>query len=61
MWRHAKVLGAVGAGGQAALEALGVSDDAAGVVVGASADVTGELVSLLALHRVWERFPHRLT
>ncbi len=61
MWRHLKVLGAVGAGGQAALEALGVSDDAAGVVVGASADVTGELVTLLALHRVWERFPHRLT
>jgi catalase len=55
-WRHAKVVGAWGAGVQV-LELAGVSGTP-GVVAGEdAAGVFGEVQTLMAGHRVWERFP----
>jgi catalase len=52
--RHAKALGACGAG-QAVLTAA-VPEPTAGVVVAAgAAEVSSALVELLATHRVWDR------
>jgi len=58
--RHAKVVGAWGAG-RDALAAAGLPTDDPGVVVGEDAQtVLGEVQQLLAQHRVWERFPASL-
>ena len=55
-WRHAKSIGAWG-DGASALEAAGIPDDGAGVVLGADGDtVADEVLTLLAGHRVWDRF-----
>ena len=58
-YRHAKVIGAWGDGVQA-LDAAGVTG-APGVVTGDdAAAVFAEVQSLMANHRVWERFPSPL-
>ena len=55
-WRHAKVIGAWRPG-TAALQQSGVAGTP-GVVVGEqAAEVFAEVQSLMASHRVWERFP----
>jgi catalase len=55
-WRHAKAIGAWGAGASA-LQDAGVAGTP-GVVTGDSATaVFTEVKALMALHRVWERFP----
>ncbi|QDY07332.1 catalase [Micromonospora sp. HM134] len=55
-WRHAKVIGGWGAGVRV-LELAGVAG-AAGVVAGDSpTGVLADAQTLLAAHRVWERFP----
>jgi catalase len=57
MWRHCKVLAAVGDAGSTALTGAGVTEDGAGVVVEEDAQTVVERVGdLLALHRVWDRF-----
>ncbi|MCW2866105.1 MAG: catalase [Marmoricola sp.] len=54
-WRHAKVVGAWGAG-VPVLAAAGITDSP-GIVVGeGGAEVLAEVQRLLASHRVWERF-----
>jgi catalase len=59
-YRHAKVIGAWGDGVQA-LGAAGVTVGS-GVVTGEdAAAVFGEVQSLMANHRVWERVPSSLT
>jgi len=60
--RHCKVIGAWGAGAQA-LEAAGIDAAAtAGVVVGDSGPaVLAEVTELMGAHRVWERYPARLS
>jgi catalase len=56
-YRHAKAIGAWGAA-DVALAAAGCDGSAPGVVVGEGPDqVLAEVVSLLAEHRVWHRFP----
>ncbi|GAA4883399.1 catalase [Kitasatospora terrestris] len=56
-WRHGKAVGGWGAAGQA-LEAAGIPADAPGVVLGDDGeDVLAGITTLLAAHRVWERFP----
>ncbi|MGW0069740.1 hypothetical protein ACWDUI_20000 [Streptosporangium sandarakinum] len=55
-WRHAKAIGAWGAG-VAVLERAGITG-APGVVRGDSAmEVLNGVRGLMAAHRVWERFP----
>ena len=54
-FRHAKAVGAVGDG--ARLEAAGIPLDGPGVVLGSLPEVVTGLTTLLATHRVWERFP----
>ena len=55
-FRHAKALGAWGAGVQA-LELAGASPMDVGIVTGDNpADVFDEVLDLLGAHRVWERF-----
>ena len=55
-FRHAKVIGAWGAGA-GALPAAGIESDAVGVVVGDTAvAVFDEVHTLLGSHRVWDRF-----
>lgn len=55
-YRHAKVIGAWGAGVEA-LAAAGVPADAAGIVSGSTpAEVLAEVEGLMGAHRVWERF-----
>jgi catalase len=60
MWRHSKVLGALGSAGSAVLEASGVREGDAGVVTaeqaGSPAGLLAEVAELLTLHRVWDRF-----
>jgi catalase len=53
-FRHAKALGSAGEPGW--LEAAGIPADAAGVVTGSLDEVIGEFTTLLATHRVWDRF-----
>jgi catalase len=48
-------VGAVGDG--ARLEAAGIPLDGPGVVLGSLPEVITGFTSLLATHRVWERFP----
>ena len=55
-FRHAKALGAWGAGGSV-LEAAGIPTSAPGIVTGTPAQVVTDVTGLLARHRVWERFP----
>ena len=61
MWRHSKVIGALGRSGSAVLDASGVGADAAGVVTAdganAPADLLADVAEQLTLHRVWDRFP----
>ncbi|MGD9958279.1 catalase [Nocardioides sp.] len=55
-FRHAKVIGAWGAGAQA-LSSAGIDAGAVGVLVGDDAgELFGQLHGLLAAHRVWDRF-----
>lgn len=54
-WRHAKPIGVVGDGGTA-LEPSDVAADGGGVVQGDADAVVEELLELLSLHRVWDRF-----
>jgi catalase len=55
-FRHAKALGAWGAGVQA-LEFAGITADEVGVVVGDSPiEVFAAVHELLGAHRVWDRF-----
>ncbi|GAB3372384.1 hypothetical protein GCM10027452_31570 [Micromonospora halotolerans] len=55
-WRHAKAIGAWGAGAEV-LRQAGVAGTP-GVVTGDSAaEVFGTVQQLMAAHRVWERFP----
>ena len=59
-YRHAKVIGAWGAG-RGALATAGLPADDAGVVVGEdSQTVLGQVQQLMARHRAWERFPASL-
>lgn len=56
IWRHSKALGLVDANG--ILTAAGITaDKPAGVVWDRPDAVASQLIALLALHRVWERFP----
>jgi catalase len=58
MWRHAKVIASAGPEAIDTLTALGLPHDAPGVVASEEATlVTEKVVTLLALHRVWDRFP----
>ncbi|GAA4078676.1 catalase CatB [Nonomuraea soli] len=59
-YRHAKPLGGWGEAREA-FTAAGIPATAPGVVTGESAaDVLEQVTGLLALHRVWERFPSAL-
>jgi catalase len=59
-WRHAKVIGAWGAG-LSVLELAGYAGGT-GIVAGeAAAEVFAEVQGLMAAHRVWERFPAAVT
>ena len=60
-YRHAKAIGAWGAGVDALREA-GYSVDEVGVVAGDEAAVVlGQVLELLGNHRVWERFPAKVS
>ena len=59
-WRHAKVIGAWGAG-QQVLDLAGITG-APGVVGGDDATaVLAQVQELMGNHRVWERFPVSVT
>ena len=58
--RHAKAIGAWGAGAEA-LELAGVSGSAGVVTADGGAVVVSDLRDLLAAHRVWERFGTQLS
>ncbi|RBI98795.1 catalase HPII, partial [Micromonospora provocatoris] len=55
-WRHAKVIGAWGAGAEV-LHQAGVTGTPGVVTGGSGAEVLTEVQRLMAAHRVWERFP----
>ncbi|MBQ1056365.1 catalase [Micromonospora sp. C32] len=55
-WRHAKVIGAWGAGAEV-LNQAGVTGTPGVVTGGSGAEVLTEVQRLMAAHRVWERFP----
>jgi catalase len=55
-WRHAKVIGAWGAGATVLREA-GIEDTAGVIVAAAGGEAFAAVHELLAAHRVWERFP----
>ncbi|BCW19028.1 catalase [Arthrobacter sp. NtRootA9] len=56
-YRHAKAIGAWGAG-SGALEAAGISGDTPGITVGDGPDaVVAAVQEMLASHRAWDRFP----
>ncbi|MDO3685040.1 catalase [Micromonospora sp. C28ISP2-4] len=55
-WRHAKVIGAWGAGAEV-LRHAGVTGTPGVVTGGSGAEVLTEVQRLMAAHRVWERFP----
>ena len=60
-FRHAKTIGAWGAGKQA-LEAAGIETDGPGIVVGdGPTEVCAEVHLALASHRAWERFGTKLS
>jgi catalase len=57
MWRHCKVVAAVGDAGARALETAGIAGGALGVVIEQDGPaVVAGVAELLALHRVWDRF-----
>jgi catalase len=55
-WRHAKTIGAWGAGATV-LQQAGVAGTPGVVTAGSGAAALAALQPLLAAHRVWERFP----
>ncbi|WP_433306211.1 catalase [Actinoplanes sp. CA-030573] len=55
-WRHAKAIGAWGAG-QAVLETAGIAGTPGVVAADSATAVLDALSPLLAAHRAWERFP----
>ncbi|MFB9235786.1 catalase [Plantactinospora siamensis] len=55
-WRHAKAIGAWGAGARV-LEQAGVAGSAGVVTADSGADTFTAVQQLMALHRVWDRFP----
>ncbi|MCG6499902.1 catalase [Kitasatospora sp. A2-31] len=56
-WRHSKAIGGWGSA-ERALTAAGIPTDAPGVVLGDDReDVLARITTLLAAHRVWDRFP----
>ncbi|WP_055590796.1 catalase, partial [Streptacidiphilus griseoplanus] len=56
-WRHAKAIGGWGTAAQA-LQAVGIPADAPGVVLGGDGEtVLQDVITLLAAHRAWDRFP----
>ncbi|BCJ49051.1 catalase [Actinoplanes sp. NBRC 14428] len=55
-WRHAKAIGAWGAG-ETVLREAGVAGTPGVVTAGSGADALAAVQELLAAHRVWERFP----
>nr|WP_278260244.1 hypothetical protein [Nocardioides convexus] len=56
-YRHAKVVGAWGAGVDA-VTATGLTDDVPGVVTGSEGPaVLAQVQDLMGTHRAWERFP----
>jgi catalase len=55
-FRHAKAIAGLD-GSEAVLTAAGIPTEAPGVVLGDVPAVMEELTTLLAAHRVWERFP----
>ncbi|RMB61822.1 catalase [Tessaracoccus antarcticus] len=60
MFRHCKAI-AVTPGATSVLAAAGVHEDAPGMVVAEPVAAVAGLAGLLASHRVWERFPARVT
>jgi catalase len=55
-WRHAKAIGAWGAGATA-LQAAGVAGTPGVITAESGTEALTAVMQLLALHRVWERFP----
>ncbi|GAA0805824.1 catalase [Spirilliplanes yamanashiensis] len=55
-WRHAKAIGAWGAGA-AVLEQAGLAGTPGVVTAGSGAEALAAVQDLMAAHRVWERFP----
>ncbi|MBM0233773.1 catalase HPII, partial [Micromonospora sp. STR1_7] len=55
-WRHAKTIGAWGAG-VTVLEQAGVAGTPGIVSAGSGAEALTAVRQLMAAHRVWERFP----
>lgn len=55
-WRHAKAIGAWGAGGTV-LEQAGVTGTPGVVTAGTAIETLTAVRQLMAAHRVWERFP----
>jgi catalase len=55
-WRHAKAIGAWGAG-TTVLDRAGVTDTPGVVIAGSGTEAFAAVTGLLANHRVWERFP----
>ena len=55
-WRHAKAIGAWGAG-VPVLQEAGVAGTPGVVAAGSGAEAFAALQQLLPPHRVWERFP----
>ena len=55
-WRHAKAIGAWGAG-VTVLEQAGVAGTPGIVAAGSGAEALTAVQQLMAAHRVWERFP----
>jgi catalase len=55
-WRHAKAIGAWGAGATA-LRAAGVAGTPGVITAESGTEALTAVMQLLALHRVWERFP----
>jgi catalase len=56
VWRHAKAIGAIG-DGTLVLEGADIPGDGLGVSVGKPRAVVSDLITALASHRAWERFP----
>ncbi|MEV4812133.1 catalase [Micromonospora avicenniae] len=56
VWRHAKAVGAWGAGATV-LERAGVTGTPGVVTAGSGAEAFGAVRRLMTAHRVWERFP----
>lgn len=58
LWRHCKVVGGLTEVAGPVVAAAGIPEGGAGLVLGDSPDeVVAGIADLLALHRVWDRFP----